>query len=493
MSTLTTQTHRPAPALPARDGFPQTVRSEWTKFRSVRSTAWCLLLTVGLTVGLSIFFGSVGSTDANTAPQYVDFAQFVHQPLTGDGNVTTRVASQENSHPWAKAGVMIKDGTAQGAPYAAIFVTPAHGVRFSANFGDDVAGSSGPAPRWLRLTRTGTTITAAESGNGTDWTTVATATVTALPATAEIGLFVTSPGNQQTTHENAASSSTRTIPTIGRATFDGPTVRTAAGTPVMGEWRNGDIGGDTAQGGGYADAPPGSVTESGGTLTVTGSGDVTKVPPGGDDDFVENLLVGTFFSIITVITLGVLFGASEFKARRAVGMVRTTFAATPSRGRVVAAKVVVLGGAVFVAGLIAALGALYLALPQWQESGFRPPAYPEPSLTDGPVLRAIVGTGLLAAVLALFGLGLGLLLRRTAPAITVALGSTVVIFIVAQFMSVDAAKWINRLTPVAGFQIQSTRDRWDNWIPPWPGLGVTAAYAAVTLLAAYWLLRRRDT
>ena len=27
-----------------RDGFGQLVRAEWTKLRSVRSTAWCLLI-----------------------------------------------------------------------------------------------------------------------------------------------------------------------------------------------------------------------------------------------------------------------------------------------------------------------------------------------------------------------------------------------------------------------------------------------------------------
>jgi hypothetical protein len=489
--TTTTQTQRPAPVLPARDGFARTVHSEWTKFRSVRSTAWCLLLTVGLTVGLSIFFGSVGSTNANDAPAYVDFANFVHQPLTGDGTVTARVTGQDNSHPWAKAGVMIKENTTPGAPYAAIFLTPAHGVRFSADFQAEVAGSGNAVPRWLRLTRAGTAITAAESGNGTDWTTVATATLAGLPQTAEVGLFVTSPGNERTEHDNAATSSTRTIPTIGRATFDDVTARTAQGAPLAGQWRPEDIG--TSGGQGYAGAPPGTTTESGGTFTVTGSGDVAKAGPGGDDDLVENLLVGSFFAIITVVTLGVLFGTSEFRARRAVGMIRTTLAATPSPARVVAAKAVVLAGSVFVVGLIATLGAFYLALPQLQDNGYRPPAYPAPSLTDGPVLRAVVGTALLAAVLALFGLGLGLMLRRAAAAITIGIGSTVVVFIVAQFMSVEVARWINRLTPVAGLQIQSTRERFDDWIPPWPGLGVTAAYALVSLAAAYWLLRRRDS
>jgi hypothetical protein len=45
---------------------------------------------------------------------------------------------------------------------------------------------------------------------------------------------------------------------------------------------------------------------------------------------------------------------------------------------------------------------------------------------------------------------------------------------------------------VAGLAIQQTRLRFDTAIGPWAGLGVLCGYAAVALVAALWLLRRRD-
>jgi hypothetical protein len=78
----------------ARDGFWQLLRAEWTKFRSVRSTVLCLLMAAGLTVVLSTLLASVGRTDANTVPPYVDDFTFVHVPMTGDGEVIAHVAAQ---------------------------------------------------------------------------------------------------------------------------------------------------------------------------------------------------------------------------------------------------------------------------------------------------------------------------------------------------------------------------------------------------------------
>jgi ABC-type transport system involved in multi-copper enzyme maturation permease subunit len=61
-----------------------------------------------------------------------------------------------------------------------------------------------------------------------------------------------------------------------------------------------------------------------------------------------------------------------------------------------------------------------------------------------------------------------------------------------------------RLTPDAAFAIQATLPRFDQVsnaytpangyfpISPWAGLAVLAAYTALALGAAMWLLRRRD-
>ena len=53
-----------------------------------------------------------------------DEFHFTHRPLAGDGSITARLISQEHTNPWAKAGVMIKESTAEGSTYAAIAPRP---------------------------------------------------------------------------------------------------------------------------------------------------------------------------------------------------------------------------------------------------------------------------------------------------------------------------------------------------------------------------------
>jgi ABC-type transport system involved in multi-copper enzyme maturation permease subunit len=43
------------------------LRAEWTKLRSVRSTAWTVMAIVAVTVGVTAFLAAVGGTDANQA------------------------------------------------------------------------------------------------------------------------------------------------------------------------------------------------------------------------------------------------------------------------------------------------------------------------------------------------------------------------------------------------------------------------------------------
>ena len=132
------------------------------------------------------------TTNANEGGR-ADTFHFVHQPLAGDGTITARVITQQNTGPLARAGIMIKANTEQGSPYAAIAITPGHGVLMQADFEPDIAGRATAAPVWLRLTRTGASITGYESTDGATWSVVGRATIADLPPTAQAGLFVTSP------------------------------------------------------------------------------------------------------------------------------------------------------------------------------------------------------------------------------------------------------------------------------------------------------------
>jgi ABC-type transport system involved in multi-copper enzyme maturation permease subunit len=159
---------------------------------------------------------------------------------------------------------------------------------------------------------------------------------------------------------------------------------------------------------------------------------------------------------------------------------------------VLAAKAIVISVAVFVVGLIASFATFFIVQPIQRGNGFEPPSYPHPSLADEPVLRAVVGSALFLAVLALLSLAVGAILRRTAGAVTLVIALVVVPQVLGVVLSVGVTSWVQRLTPTAGLAIQQTRDRFDTAIGPWAGFGVLCAYAAVALGAAYWLLRRRD-
>ena len=103
-----------------------------------------------------------------------DQFNYVSQPLTGDGSIVARVTSQGDTDPWAKSGVMIKQSTATGTNYALLAVTPGNGIAFQSDFNYNVSGGSYTLPVWLKLTRSGSTITAYTSTDGTTWTTAGT-------------------------------------------------------------------------------------------------------------------------------------------------------------------------------------------------------------------------------------------------------------------------------------------------------------------------------
>jgi outer membrane protein assembly factor BamB/regulation of enolase protein 1 (concanavalin A-like superfamily) len=120
-----------------------------------------------------------------------DQFNYLSQSLTGNGTIVARVTSQSNTDPWAKSGIMIKQSTTSGSNYALLAVTPGNGITFQYGFNTAVAGPSYTFPAWLKLTRSGTTITAYSSPDGTTWTQVGTTTVTLTDPTT-IGLFVCS-------------------------------------------------------------------------------------------------------------------------------------------------------------------------------------------------------------------------------------------------------------------------------------------------------------
>lgn len=514
-------------------GFGQLLHSEWTKFRTVRGWVAGIAAAAVLMVLISVFgaFGSRpacggggggggagggdGGCHAPLGPDgeaVQDGFYFVNQPLVGDGGITVRLTSltglstsgnaaagagpltgaRPEVQPWSKAGIIIKESTAQGSGYAAIMLTGGHGVRMQYDYTHDTAGSPGGVsadrPRWLRLTRAGDAVTGYESADGGHWSTVGTVHLRGLGSTVQAGLFVTSPDWARSTASVGGVASTGG-PTRATGVFDQLALQ---GSWPKGGWTGTAVGGG---GGGAAPSPFGGYRQSGGAFTVDGSGDIAPAIGGmafGSGQNIERSLVGTFAGLIAVTMVGTLFITAEYRR----GLIRTTLAAGPGRGRMLAAKAVVLGALTFATGLAAATAAVLMT---------RQITYVYP-VDTATAVRVVLGTAGLLAVTAVLALAVGTVLRRSAGAVTLVVVAMVLPYILATASVLPAgpSEWLLRLTPAAGFAIQQSLPVYpqvDNLytpangyfpLEPWAGFGVLCGYTALALALAVLLLRRRD-
>jgi ABC-type transport system involved in multi-copper enzyme maturation permease subunit len=555
MTTLT-------PARPAagqdRDSFARLLHAEWTKFRTVRGWLAAVLVAGLLTAALGLLNNSSCSVGRIVGGQQIisacpgaplgpdgsavtDSFYFVHQPLAGDGTITVRVAALTGKYPpsggngqgaapgqqapdqgdrgtlagyvpglqpWAKAGLMIKSSATAGAAYAAMTVTGANGVRMQSDFTGDTAGLPGPvtaaSPRWLRLTRSGSTVTGYDSPDGAHWTQVGRVTLAGLPSAAQVGLFSTSPGYTVTTQSLGGGSSTGG-PTLATASFDHLATSWRAGGWTGTAVAGGPGGAGAAAGGPEAGSGPdpfGNYQRSGGTFTVSGSGDIAPDVPDSADGVGTNLSsilnAGTFFGLIVLVVLGAVFVTAEYRR----GLIRMTFTASPRRGRVLAAKAVVLGAVAFVTGLIGTAIALPLGEAQIRRGGNWIP--PMPTLTS---VRMIVGVAAVMALAAVLALALGVILRRGVAAVSAAIVLIALPFLFAVIpglFPVGAEGWLLRVFPAAALAMQQVIPAYhqvtaqytpSNGYYPltwWAGFLVLCAWTAVALAAAACLLKRRD-
>jgi len=515
---------------PGRAGVVHLVLAEWTKFRTVRGWVIGMLVATLVTILLGLFMGSHSEVaPCTTGPggpacRYViptgpggesvtDTFYFVHRPLTADGSITAEVTSltavTESSQtlnglpvstkpavvPWSKAGLIITAGPGQGSAYAAVMVTGSHGTRMQWNYTGDSPGLAGRvsavSPRWLRLTRAGDVITGYDSANGTTWATVGTVTLPGLAPTVRAGLFATSPGSSQQTAQGVTSTSGTAVPTDATATFDR--------VGLHGGWPGSIWAGTMVSAGPdspYVTGHEAGYHQAGGSFTVTGSGDIA--PDVTDGVPIDVLFAGLFIALVAVLVVGAQFMTAEYRR----GLIRATLAASPRRGRALAAKAVVFGAVTSAAALAGAAAAVLIGIPLLRASGN--PVYPVTTLTE---IRVIAGTAALAAVFGVFAVGVGAILRHGAAAVTVALTAVILPYLLTAAIPVvpaGAADWVLRVTPAAGFaisqvipaypQVAASYTPSSDFFPlsPWAGFAVSCGWAALALALATYLLRRRD-
>jgi ABC-type transport system involved in multi-copper enzyme maturation permease subunit len=204
--------------------------------------------------------------------------------------------------------------------------------------------------------------------------------------------------------------------------------------------------------------------------------------PAGPLDVVGSALAGLVFGQLAIAVLGVLVITGEY----ASGSIRTTLAAVPGRLRLLTAKAVVVTVVGLVTGVLASFPSFFLGMTFFDAHG------DGVGIGEPHVLRAVVGGALLLATCGLFGLAVGVLLRHTAPAITVSIALLLVVPLVLIAVPAEAADAVNTyLLSSAGDDITSVVRQPDS-LEPWQGFGVFVAEVALLLAAGAVLMRRRD-
>jgi ABC-2 type transport system permease protein len=126
---------------------------------------------------------------------------------------------------------------------------------------------------------------------------------------------------------------------------------------------------------------------------------------------VVGLVTGS--SVVTALLLGVV-GAVSISAEFAYGTIRPTFAATPRRVRVLAAKAIVTALFAAVAEALVVLFCFVMSSAITSNRGSNV------SLNDEPEARAaLIGIVVFAVIVSLLGLGLGMIIRNTPAAVAV--------------------------------------------------------------------------
>lgn len=230
------------------------------------------------------------------------------------------------------------------------------------------------------------------------------------------------------------------------------------------------------------------------TLAVTAAGTVgigaavglnSRDPSG---DLTNNALAGVVPGLLLVGALGVLTMTGEYSS----GTIRSTLAVIPRRPRVLAAKAAVFGAVTLVVGEAAAFVAFFAAMATLR------PGVTAPSLGDPAVLRAVVLTGAGCCLVGLLGLGLGAIVRHSAPAMAVLVAGVYVVAQVIGFVLRDAAPYMpvlivgNSLSTTEPVTCGADSATCPDFLSAWAGLGMLCVYAAVALTIGGWLLAERD-
>ena len=219
-----------------------------------------------------------------------------------------------------------------------------------------------------------------------------------------------------------------------------------------------------------------------------------------------SLLPGDFPITVGSTQFGIAFGQAVIMVLAAIavtgeyrfGTIRATFAAVPNRTAVLLAKTIVvasLSALVGLVGAVAAWGIAYLIGPDGADL----------AIDSGAEWRAVAGQGLVYGLIAIAAVGVGLLVRQTAGALSLLLVWWLIIegIIVSILEAFDlhltrwmpfanASNFVTAGDPSANGEAQGGPVIDYPFGGPWGSLGYFAAVATVLLVIGIVVANRRD-
>jgi ABC-2 type transport system permease protein len=186
---------------------------------------------------------------------------------------------------------------------------------------------------------------------------------------------------------------------------------------------------------------------------------------------------GILFSQLVIAALGAISMTGEYSS----GQITSTLTAVPGRVKVLCAKAVILFLSSFVVGLTSAAGGAAIAALTMSVQGA------SVSLADPSFLASVGWAGFYLAMVSVFSLGVGTILRSTGGAIATVLGILLVLPIV---FSLSPVTWMQDASAYLLSNAGQTLAQGDS--TTWPFVLAVVGWMAMSLVIGSVMLRRRD-